>query len=125
MGTTYDTGALIGADRADRRVGLLHQDALDRGEMPTVPAAVLAQAWRGGPQAALSRLLRGCEIEEMTEPIARRAGTLCARAGTADIVDATVAVGATSRGDRVVTSDPNDLRHLADALGVTLPIEVL
>ena len=116
MGTTYDTGALIGADRSDRRLGLLHQDALDRGEMPTVPVAVLAQAWRGGPQAALSRLLRGCEIEEMTESIARRAGTLCARAGTTDIVDATVAAGAASRGDRIITSDPDDLRALADVM---------
>jgi hypothetical protein len=125
VGTTYDTGALISAERADERIWTLHRRTLETGVIPVVPAAVLAQAWRGGPQVNLSRMLKSCEIEDLTEVVARRAGALCARAGTSDVVDATVAVGAASRGDRVVTADPDDLRLLCAALGVAVPIEAL
>lgn len=115
-GATYDTGALLAAEAGRRDVWALHARLLARGCRPTVPAAVLAQAWRGGPQTQLSRLLRGCRIEELTEPHARSAGGACARSGTADVVDASVVVGAVTRHDLVVTSDPDDLAQLAEAL---------
>ena len=51
----YDTGALIAAERGERRMWALHAEALHRGVLPSVPAGVLAQAWRGGPQPQLSR----------------------------------------------------------------------
>ncbi len=121
-GITYDAGALIAAERDDRLVWLLHRRALDRGIRPTVPAGVLGQAWRGGPQAGLSRLLKGCHIEPLDERRARIAGRTCGRAGTSDIVDAVVAAGAVARKDLVVTSDPEDLEHLATALGASLEI---
>lgn len=100
---------------------VLHRRAQERGIVPVVPAGVLAQAWRGGPQPKLSRLLAGCRVEALNEVRARSAGAACALAGTSDVVDASVAVGAASRDDVVVTSDPDDIRHLADALN--LPIE--
>ena len=115
-GLTYDTGALLAAEANRRDVWALHARALQRGLLPVVPAAVLAQAWRGGPQASLSRLLRGCRIEELTEARARGTGLACRRAGTSDIVDATLVVGALERGDLVVTSDPDDLQRIAQAL---------
>jgi hypothetical protein len=87
-----------------------------------VPAGVLGQAWRGGPQPQLSRLLRGCRIDALGEDAARGAGTACAKARTADIVDASVVVGALTRGDLVVTSDGGDLRRIAEALGKVLAI---
>lgn len=121
-GITYDTGALVAAERSDRVVWALHRRALERGLRPTVPAGVLGQAWRGGPQAQLSRLLKGCRIEPLDDLRARTAGTACARAGTADPIDATVAVGAIARGDLVVTSDSDDIQHLADALGTAIEI---
>ena len=122
MGVTYDTGALIAAERNDRTMWALHRRALERGMRPVVPAGVLGQAWRGGPQAELSRLLRGCRIEELTEVLARQAGSVCARAKTTDVTDATVVVGAAARGDVVVTSDPKDLRHLARSDGLALEL---
>ena len=115
-GLTYDTGALLAAEANRRDVWALHARALQRGLRPVVPAAVLAQAWRGGPQASLSRLLRGCLIEELTEARARGTGLTCRRAGTSDIVDASLVLGALVRGDLVVTSDPEDLQRIAAAL---------
>jgi hypothetical protein len=115
-GVTYDTGALLAAEANRRAVWALHARALARGVQPVVPAGVLGQAWRGGPQPSLSRLLRGCGVEDLNELQARSAGAACARAHTADVVDASVVVGATARRDLVVTSDPGDIRKLARAL---------
>ena len=122
MGVTYDAGALVAAERSDRALWALHRRTLERGLRPTVPAGVLGQAWRGGPQAELSRLLKGCRVEPLDEVRARAAGAACGRAGTADPIDAAVAVGAITRGDLVVTSDDGDLRRLAEALGAHLDI---
>lgn len=124
-GITYDTDALIAAERGDRHMWALHRRALERGLSPTVPAGVLAQAWRGGPQAQLSWLLVGCRIEPLDEPRARSAGSACRTAHTNDTVDAVVVVGAASRHDLVVTSDPDDLRHLSDGIAVALGISAI
>ncbi|MBO0843566.1 MAG: PIN domain nuclease, partial [Nocardioides sp.] len=66
-GLTYDTGALIAAERDARDLWALHEAALRRGVVPTVPAGVLGEAWRGGPQAKLSRLLKGCRTEPLDD----------------------------------------------------------
>jgi hypothetical protein len=121
-GLTYDTGALIAAEANRRDVWALHARALARGILPLVPAVVLAQGWRGGPQAQLSRLFRGCRIEPLTEARARSAGRACALSHTADVVDAAVVVGALARGDLVVTSDPDHLLRIAQALGRALRV---
>jgi len=119
---TYDAGALILADRAHGRILAIHREALRHKMRITVPAGVLAQAWRGGPQPALSRILKGCLVEPLSEARARSAGHLCARAGTSDVIDATVVLGAGIRGDAVVTSDRVDIERLADALGVAIDV---
>jgi hypothetical protein len=119
MGTTYDTGALVAAEKHRRELWALHARLLQRGERPVVPAAVLGQAWRG-PQPALSRLLRGCVIEDLNEQRARAAGIACARSGTDDIVDAIVVAGALARADLVVTSDAAGLEQLSSALGSSI-----
>ena len=121
-GVTYDTGALVAAEANRREVWALHTRALRRGIRPVVPAGVLGQAWRGGPQAQLSRLLRGCQVEELDEERSRTAGATCARAGTSDVIDASVVTGATARDDLVVTSDPDDMLALARALRRRLDI---
>lgn len=120
MGLTYDTGALLAAEANRREMWAVHARSLQRGARPVVPAAVLAQAWRGGPQAELSRLLRGCRIEDLDESRGRASGVACARAGTRDIIDAAVVVGAIARGDLVVTSDPDDLARIAAGLGTSV-----
>lgn len=117
VGLTYDTCALVAAERNARGMWALHRRALERGQLPTVPAGVLGQAWRGGPQTAISRLLKGCRVEEFSESSARAAGVACAHARISDVIDASVAVGAVSRGDGLVTSDAKDVRALARAIG--------
>lgn len=44
----------------------------------------------------------------------------CAAAGTADVVDAIVIATAVRHQAPVVTSDPGDLAHIADAIGVRI-----
>jgi predicted nucleic acid-binding protein len=122
----YDTGALLAAERRDRRLGLIHQKRVDSREAKAiVPVVVLAQAWRGGPQPGLSRVLKDCEILDDTEVVGRAAGVACARAETSDVVDAIVVVTALARNAAVVTSDPGDLERLATALGRKLPMLVV
>lgn len=124
MGVTYDTGALVAADRGERTMWARHQALLLARSVPTVPAPVVAQAWRGGSrQALLSRLLRGCGIEALDDPQARRVGALAAEAGTADVVDASVVEGALRRRDLVVSSDPDDLEAIADAVHRRLEVD--
>jgi hypothetical protein len=120
---TYDTGALIAAEASDRPLWVLHEAALRRGLLPTVPTVVLAQAWRGGPrQAQLARLLRGCTLDPLTAEQAKAAGIGCARSGVHDIVDVTVLTTAAARGDTIVTSDPQDLQTIAAALGIAIDL---
>ena len=122
MGLTYDTGSLIAAERGSREIWALHRRSLERGEMPTVPSGVLGQGRRGGPQAQMLRLLTGCRVEDLTEARARSAGAACGLAGTSDVVDASVVVGAAARGDVVVTSDIGDLERLRDAVGLDVDL---
>lgn len=124
MGVTYDTGALIAADRSERRMWARHRALLCRREVPTVPAPVVAQAWRGSVrQVQLARLLTGCDIEALDDGRARSAGALAARGATSDIVDASVVEGALRRRDLVVSSDPDDLQSIASATGHRLQID--
>jgi hypothetical protein len=118
----YDAGALLAAERRKSRLWAFHDIALANGLVPLVPVVVLAQAWRGGPQEELSRLLRGCFVEPDDERLGRAAGRACAAAGTSDVIDAIVVVTAILRRAVVVTSDPDDLVRLADALNAKLAL---
>ena len=125
-GVTYDTGALVAAERNNRRMWALHAGYLAEEVIPTVPAAVLAQSWRGGSrQASLSRLLRMCDTEPMSENLAKEVGVLAGKSGHDDIVDVSVVEGAVRRGDAVVTSNVTHIRTIAEAAGATLRIEFI
>ena len=124
LGVTYDTGALVAAERNDRRMWALHAGFLAEEVAPVVPVAVLAEAWRGGPrQASLARLLAMCDYEPMSEAQARDVGVLAGKAGHDDIVDVIVVEGAIRRGDAVVTSNETHIRRIANAARVRLRIE--
>jgi hypothetical protein len=123
-GVTYDAGALIAGERGSRSMWRLHRRTIERGIMPTLPTVVLGQAWRGGPQARLSRLVRGCRIEPFTEQQARIAGAALAASGSSDLIDAAVVMTALERGEMIVTSDPHDLRRIASALGRSVELYV-
>jgi hypothetical protein len=117
LGITLDSGALIGADRNDERVWKVLRTAVSFGVVPVVPAPALAQAWRGKSSARLAQALLSCDIEPLDEALAKQAGELCASAGTSDIVDAAVVVGAARRRHSILTSDKKDLSRLAMVLG--------
>ena len=87
-----------------------------------VPAGVLAEGWRGGPQANLSRLLKGCDVEDLTKARARAVGTLAALASHDDIVDVSVVEGAVRRDQAVVTSNLGHIRKVATAAGADITL---
>lgn len=118
----YDAGALVAAERSTRSIWALHDAALRRDVTPLVPAGVLAQVWRGGPQPQLSRLLSGCRVASLDESLARAAGTLCGQAGTSDVVDASVVVLAQAMRAAIVTGDAGDLAALAGAAGWSIKL---
>lgn len=123
-GVTYDSGALVAAERGERVMWARHRALLLRRVIPAVPAPVVAQCWRGSPrQAQLARLLAGCEVEALDDTRARAIGTLAGRARTTDIVDAGVVEGALRRGDLIISSDPDDLTAIAAAVSRHIDIE--
>ena len=123
-GVTYDTGALIAAERGDRRMWARHAGLLAEEVLPTVPVGVLAEAWRGGSRHAnLARFLAPCIVDPFERQAAERVGVLLGQVAGAQVVDASVVEGAARRGDAVVTSDPDGLDRLAQAAGVAVRIE--
>ena len=68
----------------------------------------------------LSALLKGetTSVPVLDQLMAQAAGTLCGRSGTADIVDATVALIARLEHAVVVTSDVEDIRRLDPTLAI-------
>ena len=122
-GVTYDTGALVAAERNDRTIWALHAGYLELEVVPTVPAPVLAETWRGGPRSApLSRLLAMCDVEPMVEDDARRVGELAGRARHHDVVDVAVVEGAIRRRAAIVTADGRDIRRIAQAGGAQIAL---
>lgn len=123
-GVTYDSGALIAAERGERLMWARHRALLLRRVVPTVPACVVAQCWRGAPrQAQLARLLAGCEVEALDDARAKATGVLAGRARTTDIVDASVVEGALRRGDLIISSDEGDLAILAATVSRHIDID--
>ena len=110
-GITLDVGGLIAIDRNDRRILSLLARAKERAMRITIPATALAQAMRNpARQVRLLRLIRqaGTALLTLHRPDATAVALVLARTGTADIVDAHIAVCA--------TSDPADLRRIAPGL---------
>jgi predicted nucleic acid-binding protein len=123
-GVTYDSGALIAAEWNDRRMWAIHAGLLAEAVVPVVPAPVLAEAWRGGArQARLARLLAPCDVEVMSEQIAKDVGVLAGRAHHDDVVDVAVVEGALRRGHGVVTSNRSHIAAIANAVGRELRID--
>jgi predicted nucleic acid-binding protein len=118
----YDTGALLAAERRNPDFLALHDELTAAHVRPIVPVVVLAQAWRGGPQHPISRVLKGCDILPDDQNIGRAAGVACAASGTADVVDAIVIAAAVRYQAPIVTSDPGDLTHIADSIGAKIPL---
>jgi len=113
-----DAGALIAFERGDPRMRALLAEA----KRVVVPAGALGQAWRDGrrqvPLRALCNSAR-THVVPLDRPRAEAAGTLCARARTSDVIDASVVLAARQEQSSVViTSDPDDMRRLDPALRI-------
>jgi len=97
-------------------LALLRACRLSRASI-TIPAAVVAEWWRGTHRS----LLESGRVEALTPELAERAGELLAGTAGSNAADATVVASAALRGDLVVTGDEHDLRELAELVsGVTI-----
>jgi len=97
------------------------QELRERGLWPAqVPSVVLTEALTGDHRRdfATNRLLRACQVRTVEERAAREAArlrTASGRAGTISAVDAIVVALAETLSDPVIlTSDPADMRALAE-----------
>ena len=119
MSLLLDAGAFVAVERGDRDiVALVKRERLAR-RAPVSHGGIVAQIWRGGAgrQSEVARLLRGVDVKPLDEELGKTAGVLLARAGGDDAIDAAL-VCLAADGDDVLTSDPSDLRALAQAAGV-------
>jgi hypothetical protein len=113
-----DAGAFVAVERGDRQM-VARLRAAERGGLELRSnGAVIAQVWRdaSGRQASLSRLLRSVDVRAVDRALGQRAGVLLGRAGRGDAVDATV-VAISHAGDRIATSDPDDIRAIVAGSG--------
>ena len=95
---------------------------------PVVPSVVLVEALTGDHRRdhATNRLLRMCQINPVDEELARQAAllrTATRRAGEIAATDAlVVAQAAQSNEPNILTSDPGDLRSLAQNCATEITI---
>lgn len=116
MRLIFDTGALIALERNDRAMWQRLKLALQARESPVSHGGIVGQAWRGrgSRQALLAKALDVIDIRRLDAALGRAAGELLARAKRDDVIDAALVLLAND-GDRVITSDPQDLAPLARA----------
>jgi hypothetical protein len=120
-----DAGALVAVDRRDRLMGAQLRVLQQQGTPVRVSSAVVGQVWRDrSRQANLARILGGVDIDALAKEDGRRIGELLALAGSADVVDAHVAL-MTAPADLVLTSDPGDIRKLLQARGVPARVQLV
>nr|MDT0666444.1 PIN domain-containing protein [Micromonospora sp. DSM 115978] len=115
MTLVLDAGGLSALASQRARLAELRQ----RGGWPAqVPAVVLTEALTGDHRQDFhtNRLLRACQVRDVTEHLARQAArlrTATGRSGTISATDAIVAAFAEScSSPTVITSDPDDLEAL-------------
>jgi len=114
-----DAGALIAFERGDERMRALVREALAQQRRLVTPAGVVARVVRNlAEQVRVRSLMNGptSSVPPLDRTLAEAAGTLCGRAGTADVVGASVVLIARRERAVVVTSDVDDLRRLDPAL---------
>ena len=109
MKAVLDAGALVAVDRRNRLIGAQLRVLQQQGTPIRVSSAVVGQVWRDGrTQANLARVLAGVGIEALGKDDGKRIGELLALSGSADIVDAHVALITDARRPRL---DQRSRRH--------------
>lgn len=109
-------GALVALERNDRAMWQRLKLSLQAREAPISHGGIVGQVWRGkGPrQALLAKALEAIDIRRLDGVLGRAAGELLSRAKQHDVIDAALVLLAND-GDQVITSDPDDIAHLARA----------
>lgn len=116
-----DAGALIAFERGDPRMRALVREALTARVRLVIPAGVVGQVWRDSARGAPVRaLVNGptTTVPGLDQVLAEAASVLCGRAGTSDVIDASVVLVARRERAVVVTSDVDDLRRLDPGLSL-------
>lgn len=111
-----DSGAVSRlAERSRQAAALILALREERLWPPVVPSVVLVECLHGhaGRDALANRFLKTCDVvEEIPEPLARRAALLRRRSRRGSAVDALVVAFAEPNGT-ALTSDIDDLKALA------------
>ena len=123
MSLLLDAGALLAVEQGNRDVVALVERERLAQHAPLSHGGVVAQVWRGGSgrQAELARLLAGVDVKPLDQDLGKKAGVLLGLSRTDDAVDAAL-VCLAADGDDILTSDPGDLRALAEAAGVHIDL---
>ena len=110
-GLTFDTGMLVALERRRRRAEELLLRAREQRIVPVVPADVIVEWWQGRSDRR-EAILALVNVEPLSPRLACVAGEALAAVRGATSTDAVVMASAASRGDAVLTSDPDDLARL-------------
>ncbi|MEO7193319.1 MAG: hypothetical protein ABIZ05_00610 [Pseudonocardiaceae bacterium] len=118
-----DAGVFVAVERDDRALIAQLRVAQRHGVELRSSAIIVAQVWRDaqGRQARLARLLRSVDVRSVDHAAGRAAGVLIGQSGTQDPIDATLVLLARP-GDRILTSDPEDVQRLVSAAGRSVQV---
>jgi len=127
MGLTFDTGALIGLERARQQMRQVYATAIAKDVRMTVPAVVVAEWWRlGRKEKERAQILRSVIVAPTSEHVASLAGVALTLLPNAQTIDALVMACAAQRPNEIIyTSDPDDLEALRAAVPQFAAIRVL
>ena len=125
MRLILDAGALIALERNDRAMWQRLKLALQTREPPLSHGGIVGQVWRGrgSRQALVAKLPDVIEVRAIDARVGRAAGELLARTRLDDVIDAALVLLAND-GDRVITSDPDDLAPLARAADLDIELVI-
>ena len=118
-----DAGAFIALERNERAMWRRLKATLIEGEPPMTHGGVVGQVWRGGTgrQVQIARTLQAVDAVPLDLHLGQQAGVLLAGANASDAIDAAL-VALVRNGDRIATSDPNDIAELVAAAGVLVDV---
>lgn len=109
----FDAGVFIALENPAKRgiIVALVERMLADGVVPATNEPALAQAWRDPVrQVPIAHLVKATTVYPFGD--AKLVGIRCAKSGTSDVVDASLAVLADQLGVSVLTTDPGDMSKL-------------
>lgn len=116
MTVVYEAGALVAAERSNRRLWADHRARLELGLVPLTTAPVVAQVSRSAQQVQLRRFLRGCDVVPLLATDAHEVGALVGASGVTGVIDVHVVLVASRAQASVLTSDDRDLSRVTGSL---------